>query len=346
MEKAMDFLDLADRVCDAFCHQVGKQATLRALPATEENPQTTLVFRPKGGKTDRIYAAMHVPAVDAATIARLIRHWDQNEQKIVITHYLTVDLAKRLKAKGIPFLDAAGNGYLAEPGFFLFIAGCPPPDGLEIPKPIRPPRLFTAAGLKILFVLLARPEYVDRPYRDIAEAADVGLGTVAGVLTDMGELGYLVDLGKDGKRLQQREKLIDEWTGAYARERIRRRKVRYYRAENREWWKNADLRQFDALWGGDVAADRLTGYLKPGEITIYANGIPGPLLQAQRMRLDPDGDVAVIERFWNFPPIEAEGDIVPPLLVYADLMATGDPRAIETAGLIHERYLARPDGAA
>lgn len=342
----MDFLDLANRVCDAFQQQVGKQANLRVFPATDENPELTLVFCPKGGKVDRIYTATPALVLDVATIARLARDWDRNTRKMVITPYVTIDLAKKLKDKGIPFLDAAGNAYIAEPGFFIFIAGCPLPDGVEIPKPIRPPRLFTATGLKVLFVLLARPKYVERPYRDIAEAADVALGTVAGLMGDMKKLGYMVDLGKNGKRLQQREKLVTEWAGAYAIELTRRRKVRHYHAENPEWWKTADLRQFDALWGGDVAADRLTGYLKPGEITVYANGIPGPLLQTHRMRLDPDGDVAVIEKFWNFPPLEAEGDTVPPLLVFADLMATGDPRAIETAGLIHERYLATPNGAA
>jgi hypothetical protein len=346
MGNTMDFPDLADRACDAFRQQVGKKATLHVLPATDENPQPTLVFCPKGGKAERIYAAVPVPELDAATLTRLIRDWQRNTRKIVITPHVTIDIANRLKANEIPFLDAAGNAYLAEPRFFLFIAGCPLPDGLAVPKPVRAPRLFKGTGLKILFVLLARPEYVERPYRDIAEAAEVALGTVAGIVGDMRELGYLLDLGKDGKRLQQREHLIDEWVGAYAREITRRRKVRRYRAENPEWWKTTDLRQFDALWGGDVAADRLTGYLKPGEITVYAEGIPGALLQAQRMRLDPNGDVAVLEKFWNFPPIAVEGDTVPPLLVYAELMASGDPRAIETAGLIHERYLARPDGAA
>jgi hypothetical protein len=31
--------------------------------------------------------------------------------------------------------------------------------------------------------------------------------------------------------------------------------------------------------------------------------------------------------------------LVPPLLVYADLLATGDARNLETAALIRERYL-------
>lgn len=341
----MEFPDLLDRACAAFQQRAGKQATLRVCPAAPENPVTTLVFRPKGAKADRIYAALPVPVIDVTTIARMVRDRNPAEQVIVIAHFVPVDLALRLKEAGIAFLDIAGNAYLAEPGFFLFVAGCPPPPGLEIPAPARRPRLFKATGLKLLFVLLARPEYLNRPYRDIADAAGVALGTVAGLMGDMKELDYLLDLGRDGKRLRQREKLIDEWAGAYARELVPRRKLRRFRAENQGWWQTTDLSPLGALWGGDVAADRLTGYLKPGEITVYARGTPGPLLQAQRMRADAQGDVAVIEEFWNFPAIgvEAQNAIVPPLLVYADLMATGDPRAIETARLIHEKYLARPD---
>ena len=343
----MELLDLLDGACAAFQRQVGKQATLHVCPATTENPLLTLAFRPKGAKLDRIYAVLPVPVADVTTIARLVRDRDTIGQKVVITHVVPVDLAARLKEAGIRFLDMAGNVYVAEPGFFLFVGGCPLPPGLKIPALARPPRLFKTTGLKVVFVLLARPDYVDRPYRDIADAAGVALGTVAGLVGDMKELGYLLDLGKDGKRLRQRGKLIEEWTTAYIRELAPRRKVRRFRAEKPDWWKTADLRQFDVLWGGDVAADRLTGYLKPGEITVYANGTPGQLLQAQRMRADPQGDVVVFEKFWNFPPtgVEVVTDTVPPLLAYADLMATGDPRAIETAGLIHEKYLAEPDGA-
>jgi hypothetical protein len=345
MGAAMEFPDLLARVCAAFQQRAGKQATLRARPATPENPVATLVFRPKAAKVDRIYLALPVPAIDVTTIARLVRDRNPAERTIVIAHFVAVDLAMRLKEAGIAFLDAAGNAYLAEPGFFLFVAGCPPPPGLEIPAPARRPRLFKATGLKLLFVLLARPEYLNRPYRDIADAAGVALGTVAWLMGDMKEMGYLLNLGRDGKRLRQREKLIDEWAGAYARELVPRHEVRRFRAENPDWWQTADLGPLGALWGGDVAADRLTGYLKPGEITVYAKGTPGPLLQAQRMRADPQGDVTVIEEFWNFPArgVEAQNAIVPPLLVYADLMATGDPRAVETAGLIHEKYLAGPE---
>lgn len=344
MDNATEILEITNRACNAFRQKVGKHVVLRVRPVTDENPHLALAFRPKGGKADHTYIPQLVPLIDATAVAHLVKDWNPGTQGLALAQYIPADHAIKLKDAGIPFLDTAGNAYLAWPGFFVLITGCPPPVGLEIPRPPRMPRLFNPTGLQVLFVLLARPEYVNRPYRDIAEAAGVALGTVGWVMADMKGHGYFIDLGKEGKRLQQRPKLLAEWAGAYARQLYLRRNTRRFGAENTDWWKTTDLRQFNALWGGDVAGDRLTGYLKPGEITIYAKGIPGPLLQAQHMRADPTGEVTIVEMFWNFPPNGEEKDTVPPLLVYADLLATGDPRAIETAKMIHERYLARPDG--
>jgi hypothetical protein len=331
------------RACDAFRQQVGKMGTLRARPANIEAPYPTVAFRPKGGKADRIYIALPIPVVNATAITLLIRDWKREPNKLVVADYVPDRQALRLKEAGIPFIDAAGNAYLVEPGFFLFIAGCPLPLGQEITAPIRQPRLFNPTGLKVLFLLITRPDYLNRPYRDIAKAANVALGTVVWIMGDLKQNDYLIDLGTGNNRLKQREKLIDEWTAAYANKLVPRHKTRRFKAETADWWKKTDLRQFNAFWGGDVAADRLTGHLKPGDITIYAHGLPRPLLEAKRMRADPQGDVKIIEAFWNFPPTETEKDTVPPLLVYADLLATGDPRAIEVAKLIQERYLGEPN---
>jgi hypothetical protein len=51
--------------------------------------------------------------------------------------------------------------------------------------------------------------------------------------------------------------------------------------------------------------------------------------------------VEVHRRFWNFPGEPEHDNLVPPLLVYADLLATGDARCIETAKMIYETHVAR-----
>ncbi len=333
--------DLAKAVLEAFRKQIGKQveAQLRAQEADAD--LLTLAFRPKGGKQFRPYIAVPLPVFDAPVAARLIRDWQPEENMVVITPYVANAQAKKLKEAGIPFLDAAGNTFLAWPGFFAFIIGNPPATDFQTPQVPRATRMFKPTGLQVLFVLLARPEYLARPYRDIAKAADVALGTVGWVMTDLKTQGFLREQEKNGKRFMKFDQLLEDWVTAYIRQLYPRRTIRRFRAENPAWWETTELGGYDAQWGGDVAGDRLTGHLKPAEVTIYAKGIPGKLLQAQRMRADPEGNVTVVEAFWNFPPNEAEGDVVPPLLVYADLMATGDPRAVEVAKLIYDRHLAQ-----
>ena len=53
------------------------------------------------------------------------------------------------------------------------------------------------------------------------------------------------------------------------------------------------------------------------------------------------GNVEILKRFWlPVEPWQYE-DIVHPILVYADLLATGDERNIETARMVYERHIIR-----
>ena len=57
------------------------------------------------------------------------------------------------------------------------------------------------------------------------------------------------------------------------------------------------------------------------------------------MRLAPDGNIEILETFWCPELVNQPTDIAPPLLVYADLMATADGRNIEAAKEVYERFL-------
>jgi len=75
-------------------------------------------------------------------------------------------------------------------------------------------------------------------------------------------------------------------------------------------------------------------------VTLYVWGAPDDVILANRLWPDERGAVEVLEAFWR--PIEdgaAAPQTAPPLLVYADLVATGDPRNLEVARLVRERYL-------
>jgi len=108
-----------------------------------------------------------------------------------------------------------------------------------------------------------------------------------------------------------------------------------YTAKEREWWNKIVLPD-NAYWGGEVAAAKMTRYLRPEKVTIYAETIPTELLVQGRLKKDPQGEIEIVKNFWGKDVHLGEQDVVPPLLVYADLLATGDARNMETAKMVYE----------
>ena len=101
-----------------------------------------------------------------------------------------------------------------------------------------------------------------------------------------------------------------------------------------------DLTAFGAYWGGEYGAKQLTRYLKAEHFTIYVQGAPPTALMTDaRMRLAIKGNTEILETFWYPELVAPVRNTVPPLLIYADLMATTDPRNLETAKEIYAQFL-------
>jgi len=126
------------------------------------------------------------------------------EKAILVTQYVNPNMAERLKQMDVPFLDTLGNAYLNAPPVFVYMKGHAPQ---RFPRE-RPTRAFVPTGLKVVFALLCRQELAGRPYRTIAQTAQVALGTVAWVLDDLQRLGHLLEMGKRGRRLIHKQQLL------------------------------------------------------------------------------------------------------------------------------------------
>ncbi|MDA3896348.1 MAG: type IV toxin-antitoxin system AbiEi family antitoxin, partial [Desulfobacteraceae bacterium] len=260
------------------------------------------------------------------------------EKTLLVTEYVTPAIADQLKELNIFFIDTAGNAFINEQPLYVFIKGNKPLFTLKV-EPQK--RLFKPSGLKVVFVLLNNPDMVNKPYRDIAKAAGVALGTIGWLIRDLKEMGFCIGLSKHNRKMMNLENLIKRWAEAYP-EQLRPKLIRgRFETTNNNWWKEINIKMYGALWGGEVAAATLTNYLKPVKATIYTNEAFGKLVLKNRLRKAEKGDVEIITRFWNFKYDQEKQDVVPPLLVYADLMATADPRNIEVAGNIYEKYLDR-----
>jgi hypothetical protein len=170
----------------------------------------------------------------------------------------------------------------------------------------------------------------------------VALGGVPAALQDLQQQGHLAVLGRQ-RRLHATRRLLDAWALAYAR-RLRPKTLHaVYATPMFDAWADWGLAPTDGLWGGEPAAKLLTNYLRPGVLTLYARRLPPQLLAKQRMsRAEGQADRVLEWRlpFWGALPPGPRPDTVPPVLVYADLLATGDGRCIETAQVVYEQYLA------
>lgn len=81
----------------------------------------------------------------------------------------------------------------------------------------------------------------------------------------------------------------------------------------------------------------LTNHLVPAGLTVYTHQ-NNELVTKWTLVPDEKGNVHVYEKFWKDEELDRH-PYAPPLLVYADLMLTNDPRCQETAAMIYNKYL-------
>lgn len=261
---------------------------------------------------------------------------------MVVTNHVSSRLAATLIANRVPFLDTAGNVYLDEPEATVMITGRRAP---RLKHTDLTSRSTTPKGLRVSFALATQPDLVEQPYRTIADASGVALNTVNLAVDDL-VARRLVIKKKDRRVIADRQQFNKDWATLYPTGlRTKLASRRYTTNVGIDWWKSAPLQDFNARLGGECAAEALTHENKPVSVTVYAHGgAAPPLMAAARLRPDPHGEVEILESFWP-ERAEQRWDVPPgvvhPLLVYADLIASGDSRNHAVAQTIHERFLDR-----
>jgi hypothetical protein len=311
-------------------------------PLNHRNRPDAVIEVNTEGRTQRYVVELKTRIDRLATLGPMKAQLDlYPEPGLIFAPYITAEIADRCRALGIHFIDKAGNAYLRAPGLYIFIKGQKPLG----PLPTGTRGAGTATALRVVFALLCEPNLLNAPYRDIIEAAGVALGAVGWVFFDLTTRG-LITSGKrqHNRRILDLRRLFEEWVTNYPIKLRPKLNPRRFRAQHPEWWKEARITDFAGYWGGEVAADRLTGYLRPATQTIYLEQKEAPenlkrLVGTHRLRADPEGNIEILDTFWKLPPNPQRPDVVPPILAYADLAATLDPRNQEVAKLIRDQHI-------
>jgi hypothetical protein len=287
-----------------------------------------------GTENDAQLFAAEIRAVDRFQTPDIIKAQfaSSGHAPLLVAPYITRETAEHCRAIHLPFLDTAGNAFLAGRGLHVYVVGQRRPIALKQDRF----RAVNAAGLQITFALLCRPDLVRAPYRQIASAASTSLGTVSPVIKDLEERGLICP---DPRRraLLDPKRLLEEWITHFPIS--LRPKLDAKRFEADAGLLRADLSHHHAYWGGEVAAERLTRYLKPATFTIYARKPITTLVATCHMRAAPVGNVEVLDVFWGFDREPHHPDVVHAVLAYADLLTTREGRNIEVAKLIFEQMI-------
>jgi hypothetical protein len=296
------------------------------------------------GHTHR-YTVECKPNVDRKSIISQVKMKLSNlpAPGLLIAPYVSREIADYCRETNLQFIDTHGNAYLDAPGMYVYVKG--EKDLARTTTTHTGRGTANPTALRIAFILLCQPTMVQASYREIMESAGVSLGAISSTFDDLRTRGFLLDAeGARHRKLLEPKRLFDEWVTNYPVVLRPKLKPRRFSAPDSNWWQSVQPDALGAVWGGEVAAERITGYLKPAAQTLYVdpaamNSCLKHLISTHRLRPDPYGQIEILEKFWNLPLDPNSPEVAPAILVYADLMATLEPRNSEAARMIWENRI-------
>lgn len=255
---------------------------------------------------------------------------------MVVADNIFPKIKEELRETGIAYLETSGNMYYREDDLFIWLDGKKP----IMKEDEKLGRAFTKTGLKAVFHFLLKPELTNTTYRNIAEVTGISFGNINFIMTDLKQQGFLLRINADNYQLDRKKELLAKWMDAYEHKLKPSLHVGTFRFINQNEaakWNQIKLNNMKSCWGGEPGGDLLTNYLQPEIFTLYTTEAKPELIKNYRFLPDPNGYTKVYKKFWNSDEINSE--VAPPLLVYVDLINTGDRRCMETAEKIYNEFL-------
>jgi len=267
-------------------------------------------------------------------------------QKVAIfSDYIPVSLAQLMREEKIWFVDSAGNAYLEIPDkLLIYVTG----NRLHRVATLKG-QYFTEAGAKVLFYLLKHGPDIEATYRDLSAATSVSLDKISKLLNELKDDVTIVRQRQGCYQVRNPRRLLDMWVEAFVAKLHPKIVLGHYRSPHDKdvaalleaGWQDDALG--NVVVGGEYAADLLTGYLRASSVTLYVPLEETDSVQ-RNLKLAPskEGPIEVCAAFT--PEIgktfkKHSFTLADPALVYAELLATDDPRCGETALVIKEKHL-------
>lgn len=244
---------------------------------------------------------------------------------LLASDYVNSKTADALRRRGISFLDAAGNIFLSTEDWLIDVRGRKP-DGRPRQPKYTTDNLYSPRKAQVIFALITWPGLAGNSLRELARCAGVSLGLAQSTTASLAKVWQM-------DPIRDRDRLIDGWVSAFPYSLGNSLSLGAFNAEQ--------VRHF--LGPLEISGEAaIQAELYPSRAIVYVRELRNDLVLLNRWRSDEMPNVLVRRKFWT-DPYRSDGEDeqqprdAPPLLVYADLLASDDPRAHGAAEMLRGR---------
>lgn len=279
-----------------------------------------------------VFVQSWAPQKDIETLISQIKAMPS--KPVLFADFINPVMAEKLRRRSISFVDCAGNLFIKELSIkdkkFNFYVKGKKLSRLRS-KRVRG-RAFNSAGLKLIFAIFNRPEFLQSSYRDISNKVNIALGSVGPVIDDLQASGYILDDGE--RRLVNKKRLFERWVDGYL-EKLRPKQIlACYTSTDENWWKTANPIDYQGLWGGEVIIAKSTPFMMPETISLYFSSAVKHTSFAEHygLKQDDEGEICVYKSFWSPSYAGDDNDAgLSPMIVYADIVDSINPGSWDVA---------------
>lgn len=311
---ATPILPHAAHRADAQVWQIGPTLRLLAIPAP--NPGSVLLVpRPGAGPGEAGCCTLFV------------------------YEYVSTKLGAQLRAQGTYYADAVGNAWMQHPQLLVSMQGRTRPRQATQPVPSSASQVNL---LRLLFQLLVEPGLAMRSLAGLAAHTRLPVAAVRRALHELAALGLWQGEPLPGSSSLRVPEAARYWLSHYAktlRPRLNPYRYRFRNPAAPTDWLRRPL-PANCLWSGEAATQLLLGQPEPpASLVLYSQTPRSRLVQQLDLVPYTHGNVEILNAFAPPSFLATAPRCVPPLLVYADLLATQQPANEARAQEIQGCYL-------
>ncbi len=263
------------------------------------------------------------PNMTVSAVAEQLHERKQQPPLFVVGPRITERSAAIFRESGVSYLDAGGNAYIAIGSIYIDVRGRR--GELKVEGVRGGVNLMSPKRAQVIFSILTWEQLLYEPVRVLAQVAKVSLGQAQQTLQLLEQYGFMY--GSQKMNIYQREALLEQWVQAYPGGLKAKQTLHHFAGD----YSVPEESMVPLVVSGESAVPRL---LRPETLTLYCETLPIDVIRSRRwVREERTPSVLLYEKFWSDPfALDEKGVIeAPPLLIYADLLASQDSRQREAA---------------